>query len=785
MKAIRYTLCMVTAIVLPILIYATPNSQQDIYHSDDSRDSALIKLYLKKGMRTESVNFDSAMHYYNTALDISERNSWIDEQAKVLVNIGFAYRYSLNSRESLDYLDKGLKLYKEAANDKGVADTYYNMGIFYCYFEDFAKSITCFINAVELSTKLGDNKRLGMIYNNLGLQYYYTGQYEKSNIYQYKALGYKEAIGDRTINFTHLNIGLNYYQQKKYEKSIEQYKKALNLTNIDKERSVVATCNKNIADVYVDMGRYDSAMFYLERAHIIYKQLDDKISIARYYNKLGDIYLHEDNLDKAEKSYLNAVSLLSYNNAKRPLFYSFSNLAELNILKIDKGIGNRQLLAKKAMQFGTKMRALADSTGMLHWKKDSYEIMYNLYKRRGDSDKALKYASDLLLIKDSLSSVNRDKVVSDLQVKYETLQKEQHIEQQRKDIDIQKRVIDNERRSKNILIIGLSVLILLMVTIYILYVQKQRANRKLQLLSQFKDDMSGMVVHDLKTPLSTILNADVIADGKERSNLIKQSALSINNLVDNVLDVYKYKSTDIKIVESDAEITDIVNNSISQVALLASKRSITINIDIKEGYIVSVDTVILDRVLINLMSNAIKFSPVGSTVTVCAKQDSNKSLLLSVADNGEGIPDSMKESVFDRFVQGTNSSNRNRGSVGLGLTFCKMAVEAHNGTISVESGEKQGATFIIVLNNVIKDKSNNAVYNTGIQAYDLSNSDIEYLKPFCDKLKSYKIFQIWDINNVLRAIDNKSEGIIMWRDMVDKAVYNCDDIMFAKLIDFK
>ncbi|MCT4640096.1 MAG: tetratricopeptide repeat protein [Bacteroidales bacterium] len=782
MQAFRHTLLLLIIIMLPQLIYGKVNSQSDT-DNIASKDSVLIKSYLKTGMRLESVSFDSAMHYYNSALNISDKNGWTDERAKVLINIGFAYRYSLNSKKCVDYLYRGLELYKTTENDKGIADTYYNLGTFYSHFEDFAQSITCFISAIDVSKKLGDNKRLGMIYNNLGLQYYYTGQYEKSNIYQYKALEYKKIINDGTINFTYLNIGLNYYQQKRYNRSIKHYKVALEHTNRDKEIGVVATANKNIADVYVDMGKYDSALLYLDSVYTIHKQRGDNVSIARYYNKIGDIYLNKNNINKAENSYIKAVSLLSNTNVKRSLFYSYSNLAQLNLGKIEKGSGSKKLFADKALSYAYKMKMLADSSGFMNWKKDSYEILYNLYSIKGDKDNALIYATRLLSVKDSLASVNRDKVVSDLQIKYETQQKEQQIDQQRKDIDIQKSVIAQERKIRSILIIGLSVLVLLMIIICILYTQKQRTNQKLRLLSQFKDDMSGMIVHDLKTPLSTILNADVIADGEERITIVKQSALSINNLVDNILDVYRYNNADIKILLSDVNISDIVSKAVNQVVLSAKHKSINLHVEIKRGYIISADAVILERVLLNLLSNAIKFSPVGGSVHICVEIDEPDCLVISVSDNGEGVPEHMRLSVFNRFVQGANSIGRNRGSVGLGLAFCKMAVEAHKGEISVDSGEKGGARFIIKLLGVIKESIdyNSLVIDT--DTYKLSSSDIEYLKPFCDKLKHYKIFQIWDINTIMKTIDCSNDNLKTWRNKIDEAVYSGNTDMYNSLIN--
>jgi two-component system clock-associated histidine kinase SasA len=113
--------------------------------------------------------------------------------------------------------------------------------------------------------------------------------------------------------------------------------------------------------------------------------------------------------------------------------------------------------------------------------------------------------------------------------------------------------------------------------------------------------------------------------------------------------------------------------------------------------LVFADLSISQRVLENLLDNAVKFSPKGGTISVGAKPYNDHSIIVRIADNGPGIPVEKQQTIFDRYAQLENTSSSDRSGFGLGLTFCYLAVQAMDGTIWVESDGSSGTTFLFTL----------------------------------------------------------------------------------------
>ena len=234
-------------------------------------DSARIKIFRKIGVQFEMIHFDSAIYYHNQTIKIAEENKWPSEKASALVNIGFAYKYALNSEESIDYLLKGLTVYKNAKDKKGELDTYYNLGIFAGSFENFVEAVKYYEQAVILGREQKDTIRLGMIYNNLGLTCQYIGDFSKSVKYQILALKIKEEIGDKTICISHINIGLNYNTLSKSEDAKWHFNNALMLldsTNFNGK----AICYNEIGTALSNEDSLASAIIYYEKAFELYKK---------------------------------------------------------------------------------------------------------------------------------------------------------------------------------------------------------------------------------------------------------------------------------------------------------------------------------------------------------------------------------------------------------------------------------------------------------------------------------------------------------------------------------
>ncbi len=236
-----------------------------------------------------------------------------------------------------------------------------------------------------------------------------------------------------------------------------------------------------------------------------------------------------------------------------------------------------------------------------------------------------------------------------------------------------------------------------------LFEQCQLNYVRLQELEKLRDDLTHMIIHDLRTPLTSVISGlqimetlgDMNGDQKEIMSIALGGGETLLSMINDLLDISKMESGALQLDCAMLSAADLILSAVDQVARLAQSNGLTLVQQIAtdlprfEG-----DENKLRRALVNLLGNAIKFTPSRGTVTIAAQQEADgRSLLFSVSDTGEGIPSEAFEHIFEKFGQVDSRQGGRRMSTGLGLTFCKMAVEAHNGNIRVESVTGKGSTF--------------------------------------------------------------------------------------------
>ena len=237
-----------------------------------------------------------------------------------------------------------------------------------------------------------------------------------------------------------------------------------------------------------------------------------------------------------------------------------------------------------------------------------------------------------------------------------------------------------------------------------LFEELQRSYRRLQELERLRDDLTGMIVHDLRTPLTSLLSGmqtvplagDLNPDQAEMVDLAVEGGQTLLGMINDLLDVNKMEDGSLALEYVDLTAADLIERAVGQVALLARNKGISLATEVAPDLApFRGDEDKLRRTLVNLVGNAIKFTPKGGTITLAARREAagNDALLFSVRDTGEGIPKEAFGRIFEKFGQVENRKAGRAMSTGLGLTFCKMVAEAHGGRIGVESELGAGSTF--------------------------------------------------------------------------------------------
>lgn len=219
-----------------------------------------------------------------------------------------------------------------------------------------------------------------------------------------------------------------------------------------------------------------------------------------------------------------------------------------------------------------------------------------------------------------------------------------------------------------------------------------------------KERLTAFVVHDLKNPVHAVdlhaqllLLEDLPADARDSVLQIRAGTRRLSQMILNLLDVSKADEGRLVVQRSDVDLASLIAEVFAETAVLAADRDVALRIA-AEGASVRADRDLLRRTLTNLVENAIRYAPGGTTVTVSAAPTEGGALI-RVADEGRGIPAELRDRIFDPFVQGgSGEQHEQRTNRGLGLSFCKTAVEAHGGTIWVEDGSP-GAVFCLRIPN--------------------------------------------------------------------------------------
>lgn len=220
-----------------------------------------------------------------------------------------------------------------------------------------------------------------------------------------------------------------------------------------------------------------------------------------------------------------------------------------------------------------------------------------------------------------------------------------------------------------------------------------------------REDLIDMIVHDMRVPLTAVLGSmealsdlapsDHTPECAELIALAMSSGQSLLRMVDHLLDISRIEQRRFTLIRESTPVALLVDEAAYQVRVAARRKKQELTIGMGPGIPdVLVDADRVTRVLVNLLSNALKCTPNGGKISVRADFDRpNKCVVFAVSDNGIGIPEEYHEKIFDKFFQAEAYRARSSMSSGVGLAFCKLVTEAHGGRIWVESEPGVGSTF--------------------------------------------------------------------------------------------
>lgn len=579
---------------------------------------------------------------------------------------------------AIDNYSKSKKLYEQLDDTLGIAKVSNSIGLIEIKRGNYMVGLKNSLSAIKIFEDKNLREDLSVAYNNLAEAYYNTHQIDKALEFNYKALTVREQLQDSTgIKTSTKNIAMLYAMRKEHRKAIEYYEKVLSLLNPKKDQNLRGEILPRIGEQYLKFKEYDKAGDYLVEGLKYNRTIDNKEGILRALNSIGHLNLEEKKI----------------------------RLAELQINEAHE-------LAKNSK----------DDTEVLK----NYKLLMRLDSTKGSFQSAYQWQREYFNLKQQIERQNQPK----LPINTDSIEESIDNSPTSSDTDIQQAITNtNDQQVKNLRLLSyglIAAFVIALTFLLLVYLKRKNTvkytqeleekNEQIQLqndaileqthhleeINKVKDRLFSIVSHDLKDSISSIkgfldlLKEDSISRD-EFDELIPELSENANNASLLLFNLLNWSKSQMQNLEPNPEmlnIQEVFQTKLSLIEQKAEQKRIVI-IDETQRDFIYADKSMVEIVIQNLITNAVKFCRVGDIITVSNKDHLGKSLIC-VEDSGVGIS---KENLDKLFKNNnfTTIGTKNEKGTGLGLTICKELVELNNGRIWVESTVNVGTKFYVEL----------------------------------------------------------------------------------------
>lgn len=529
-----------------------------------------------------------------------------------------------------------------------------------------------------------------------------------------------------------------------YYRATEILLKTLTLIPQEEYKLNQAWCSLALSEICRASLQYESAQKYSTIALEVFQQFEITEGISESLNRKAAIYFEQMNQEEAFNTSSKSLVLARKINNQKLIASNLELHGAINrrngntqkamdlfqeVLRICEELNdsvaytnamfnimlvyNIEQRFDSAYYYGMKAYNMATLTGIPSQMYFSAGYLSDNFANIGDWKNAYKYKKISEQLRIELFNQSLQEQFSRLHAEYRTLKQERIIKEQEAMLLKDK----HQRRIFAVVVFGLAVIVLLLFNFYIqkhrseekiskqnalLIDQKEKIenqaldlkkqNIKLIELDQFKNSMMNMVVHDLKNPLSVMISISELPASNDTIPIISQSARQMLNLVMNILEINRYENIELKPKLEDLDVGLMVDEVSLDFSYLITEKQLEIERQTIQGVSITADRKLIKRVVVNLMDNAIRFSPNKGEIKLEYSRETNEDII-HIYNEGPSIPRKHHQMIFKKYVQVGKYGGLAGKSTGLGLAFCKLVVEAHGGKIGVNSGGETGVDF--------------------------------------------------------------------------------------------
>jgi signal transduction histidine kinase/Tfp pilus assembly protein PilF len=485
------------------------------------------------------------------------------------------------------------------------------------------------------------------------------------------------------------NVGLILHETGRIEEALESYAQAYELNMMLQNRLGLASNLNNMSNSLKALGQYQAAIDSLRGAIQIHEEQPPSPFIVRNYYNMG-ILLADNGQHEAAYDYFERGYNLSL-NARFPaglMFHAFG------LSGYYEAIGD----TRSVIRWAEESLEIAQMLQNLTIQADTWGRLAGAHESLGRFESALIAQKNFQVFSDSINVINSQENI-------ERIRSEFQFDIIEAENDLLRRELDFSSRQNNtqLVILILTVIgVIITAGLLALVVRQKKVivtkNKDLHELIQTRDALVGAIVHDLRSPLSSLLSSleiirEELPDNDDSSQIMEIAEASgekLREMINGLLDISGIEKADIRSNLYQTDVKAVVEQTLRAYNKAAAMKQISI-----ETSIVSLKAIshgeYLGRIADNLISNAIKFSPIGGQITVGIYLH-DKHWELWVKDTGDGFTDKDKEQAFQLFQKLSTRPTNNEPSTGLGLYIVRMLADKLGGRVNIESEKGNGAT---------------------------------------------------------------------------------------------
>lgn len=638
-----------------------------------------------------------------------------------------------------------------------IYDCYYHMAMLSYIQPDYPRAIDYYLKVLRSPDSIAPGLiRNANLY--IGWSYRYHGIYDSALFYleKYRLL-IKDIAKPADLTDAQKYIANIYELQGKYYKALSEYLKALSVEEEKGLKENQAWTRNAIGKVYLKLGDIVTAGKYLKSGLLLYEETKTDHGIASSHADLGEMYLKEGDLEHALDHHRKALEIRRKRN-RHGYSESLSAIASIYLrmgdtataldhleqsLQRSQSTGMRRIelhvlltfaeivldwpLREQEIQlqrFGfADLEALMNYISMLKEETNipenrlqSLKILSSYYEKTGNAPLSLQFMKEFNAYRDSVFNARQIIEIQDLKNKHLLTAKENEItrlelESKKRELELAKQK-NLTQKAQMYWAFGLAGLFL----IFMLFIQRMRYRQKrkeeavkleaekLAEIESHKNRFFANMTHEFRTPL-TLIEAPLQVLLQKTDNQMHRKLLQIigrnskrlKRLSYQILEINKIKNNKVKLHVEEVNICRLIHDLYDDFLPLARREMIGLEMELPDREIIALlDRNLIEEVLLNLLSNAMKFSQPGSNIRMELKNN-DSGLEIHVKDEGRGMSREVRERIFERyFTESTGSHGYSEGT-GLGLSIAKAYAEAHGGKIEVKSEEGVGTCMMLML----------------------------------------------------------------------------------------